>query len=277
MNMHTIIVPTDFSDTSKNAARFAAQAAAQVEDSTILLYNVFDKVSSGSDGTPLSNNMHARKKIVETALENLKQEMLLLGARNITCVAEEDDNFLKSLERFARFQKADLIIMGITGSTRLEQIFMGSNALNIIDQNICPVMIVPPYAQFKGIKNVIFATDLKDVEKTIPVKPLQSVLNLFNPTVHVVNVDSDHFVEVTEEYKRERASLENILQGYKYDFYFIRMFDFIEAISQFASDKNIDIIITIPRKNSFLRTLFQTSHTKKLAYHSNIPIIAIHE
>lgn len=275
--MHTIIVPTDFSDTSKNAARFAVQAAAQVPGSQILLYNVFRRVLPGSDGSPLADEPDARKKIVLAALEHMKAELLGIANAAITCMAEEDGSFLDSLERLARYQKADLIIMGITGSTRLEQIFMGSNSLNMIERNVCPVMVVPPDATFKGIKNVLFATDMKDVEKSTPVKPLQSVLNLFNPTVHVVNVDSDHYVEVSQEYKAERAKLEAILKDYKKEFYFIRMFDFIDAINQFAQDKNIDVIIMVPRKNSFLSSLFKTSHTQKLVYHSSVPLVAIHE
>lgn len=275
--MHTIIVPTDFSDTSKNAARFAVQVAAQVPDTQILLYNVFRRVLSGSDGSPLADEPGARKKIVMAALEHMKTDLLSIASANITCMAEEDGSFLDSLERLARHQKADIIIMGITGSTKLEQIFMGSNALNMIDRNVCPVMVVPPDASFKGIKNVLFATDMKEVERTIPVKPLQSVLNLFKPTVHVVNVDSEHYVEVTQEYKTERARVEEMLKDYKREFYFIRMFDFIDAINQFTKDKNIDVIITVPRKNSFLSSLFKTSHTQKLVYHSSVPLVAIHE
>ncbi|HJU45876.1 MAG TPA: universal stress protein [Chitinophagaceae bacterium] len=275
--MHTIIVPTDFSDTSKNAARFAVQVAAQVPDAQILLYNVFRRVLAGSDGSPLADEQDARKKIVLAALEHMKADLLAAASTTITCIAEEDGSFLDSLERLARHQKADIIIMGITGSTKLEQIFMGSNSLNMINRNVCPVMVVPPDATFKGVKNVLFATDMKEVDKSIPVKPLQSVINLFNPTVHVVNVDSDHYVEVTQEYKVERAKVEEILKDYKREFYFIRMFDFIDAISQFTKDKNIDVIITVPRKNSFLSSLFKTSHTEKLVYHSSVPLVAIHE
>lgn len=275
--MHTIIVPTDFSDTSKNAARFAVQVAAQVPDAHILLYNMFDKVLAGSDGSPLTDEPEARKAIRMAALEEMKAELMAIASTKITCIAEEDNSFLDSLERLARYQKADLIIMGITGATRLEQIFMGSNALNMTDRNVCPVMIVPPDAQFKGIKNVLFATDMKDIEKSVPVKPLQDVLNLFNPMVHVVNVDSDHYVELTEEYKKERAEVEKILKNYKREFYFIRMYDFMDAISQFTHDNQIDVIITVPHKNSFLSSLFKTSHTKKLAYHSSVPLVAIHE
>jgi nucleotide-binding universal stress UspA family protein len=55
------------------------------------------------------------------------------------------------------------------------------------------------------------------------------------------------------------------------------MFDFLDAISNFASDHEIDLIVTVPRKHSFISGLYKTSHTKKLAYHSHVPVVAIHE
>ena len=86
-----------------------------------------------------------------------------------------------------------------------------------------------------------------------PVKALKEVLDIFKPFIHVVNVDSEHYVEVTEEYKAERAKLEKILDGYETEYYFIRQFDFIDAINQFVEDYKIDMIFTVPKNHSFLR------------------------
>jgi len=55
------------------------------------------------------------------------------------------------------------------------------------------------------------------------------------------------------------------------------MFDFLDATSNFTVDREIDLIVTVPRKHSFLSGLYKTSHTKKLAYHSHVPVAAIHE
>jgi hypothetical protein len=92
-----------------------------------------------------------------------------------------------------------------------------------------------------------------------------------------VNVDSEHYVELTDEYKAERVKLEAMLKAYSPEFYFIRQYDFFDAISQFVDDKNIDLIFIVPKDRSFVSNLFKTSHTKKLAYHSHVPIVAIHE
>jgi nucleotide-binding universal stress UspA family protein len=277
--MKTFIVPTDFSDTSKNAARYAARLAEQVPGSQIILYNVFDKIDTeSSDGSVVYNDHEARHTIMDLALASVKTEMNSVApGATIICLAEEKGSFITGLEKLAIARKADLIIMGITGATRLAQIFIGSNTLSMVNKNVCPVMIVPPDAEFTGIKNVAFTSDFKDVEKTTPAFALHAVLDIFKPFVHVVNVDSEHYVEVTEEYKAERAKLENILQGYETEYYFIRQFDFIEAINQFVTDYKIDMIFTVPKKHSFLEGLFKSSYTKKLAYHSHVPLVAVHE
>jgi nucleotide-binding universal stress UspA family protein len=277
--MKIFIVPTDFSDTSKNAARYAARMAAALSDVRIILYNVFDKIDTeSSDGSVVYNDHSARRIIMELALESVKTDMTgIAPGVNITCLAEEESSFIDSLERLASHQGANLIIMGITGATPIAQIFIGSNTLSMVNKNVCPVMIVPPNAEFTGIKNIAFTSDFKDVERTTPVNALRNVLDIFKPFIHVVNVDSEHYVELTEEYKAERAKLETILAGYETEYYFMRQFDFVDAINQFVSDYKVDMIFTVPRKHSFLGGLFKSSHTKKLAYHIHVPLVAVHE
>jgi nucleotide-binding universal stress UspA family protein len=276
--MKKFLVPTDFSDTSKNAAKFAAQAVAGVADAKIILYNVSDKIAAGSDGSLLTETDNDRALILGNALQQLKEELLAIASTiNIDCVLEEGSSLVDNMERYVRHHGIDMVIMGITGATRLEQIFMGSNTLNMVNTGLCPVLIIPPDASFRQIKNVVLASDLKDVATTTPIEPIKSVLDIFKPTLHIVNVDHEHYVAVTDEYKAEIGILEKMLAEYKPEFFFIRQYDFLDAISQFTQDKNIDLIIIVPKKNSFLGGLFKTSHTKKLAYHSHVPIVAIHE
>lgn len=272
--MKKFIVPTDFSDTSKNAARFAALMANDIKDCSVILYNAYDSIISGQDGTSIFSDTESRKRISESALMNLKTELGYISSAPVICLAEEG-NLVSNLERLYHHYDLDLIVMGITGSTRLDQILIGSNTLNVINQDICPVMIIPPEAKYQKIKTVIFASDFKDVEATTPIESLRTLLDLFKPYLHVVNVDHEHFVELTEEYKAERAKLDKLLEGFNPEYSFIRMYDFVESINLFAKDRKADMIITVPKKHNFLTSLFKTSHTQKLAYHSHIPILAV--
>jgi hypothetical protein len=156
-------------------------------------------------------------------------------------------------------------------------VFMGSNTLKMIEKNVCPVLVVPSTAQYFEIKNVCLLSDFKEVDKSIPDAPIKTVLNLFRPALHIVNVNSDHYVSLTPEYMAERARLLEMFQGYKPEFYFIGTFDLVETVQTFVADKNIDMLVTVPRNHSFFGSLFKTSNTKKLIYDTTIPILAAHE
>jgi nucleotide-binding universal stress UspA family protein len=276
--MTNIIVPIDFSETSKNAARYAAHLSANTPDIHIILFNVFDELEYGSDSSPLATDKEedeGRRSIMELALQSVRSELSVITQAKISCVAEENNHFVNTLENYVRNKHIQLIIMGITGATRLGQIFMGSNTLKIVNRRIVPVIIVPPGATSTSAKNIVLLTDLDDVENSVPIDSIRSVLHLFRPSLHVVNVDSEHYVELTPEYRAERDNLEKMLDEFNPEFYFIRIFDFMEAINQFVQDKKIDLILTVPKQRSFLTNLFKTTHTSRLAYHSHVPIAAI--
>src|SRR4029077_11775661 len=95
--MNNFIVPIDFSETSKNAARYAAHIANLVPDAHLILYNVFDTLEYGSDSSPLSTEGvedPSRKAIVELALESVRTELSTITRTSISCVAEESHRFL---------------------------------------------------------------------------------------------------------------------------------------------------------------------------------------
>src|ERR1700760_3969557 len=98
--MNNFIVPIDFSETSKNAARYAAHISTTVPDAHIILYNVFDALEYGSDSSPLGTDAEedaSRKEIVELALGSVQTELQTLTSARISLVAEENNHFLNTL------------------------------------------------------------------------------------------------------------------------------------------------------------------------------------
>ncbi|HUB61490.1 MAG TPA: universal stress protein [Puia sp.] len=276
--MNNFIVPIDFSDASKNAARYAAHISNDLPDARLILYNVFETLEYGSDSSPLSTEggeEEARKSIVEVALESVRTDISPMTNAQISIVAEESNHFLDSLEEYVLNNDIQFIVMGTTGSTRLGEMLMGGNTLSIVKRRIVPVIIVPPNAHSTSAKNVMLLTDFKETDFTIPIHTVKSVLDLFKPRLHIVNVDHEHYVQVTDEYNQEKLKLEASLMAYKPEFYFIRLFDFLDAINQFVADNQIDLILTFPRRHSFLSNVFKTTSTVKLAYHSHVPLVAI--
>lgn len=268
--MKKFLVPVDFSDASINAAKYAVALTNEIPDAKIILYHVFSHISFA---TLTKKDEGSRQQVSEEALEDVKSK-IGAGKHNISVVAEEG-SFIENITSYVLGNGIEMIIMGITGSSRITQVFMGTNTLNVIRNVDIPVMIIPPDAYYRGLKKVVFTSDFKDVARTTPFPVLRKILDMFKPHLDVLNVDSEHYVELTPEYKIERNEMEEKLAAYNPEFSFLRSYDFLDGISSFLEAKNIDAIITVPRKHSFLSQLFKTSHTKKLAYHAKVPIIAI--
>lgn len=269
--MKKFLVPVDFSDASINAARYATQLTKDIEGAEIILYHVYSKLSMAS---LTSKEEGSRQRVSEHALEDVRQKVALSGVENISVVAEEG-SFLENVSDYTLGNNVAMVIMGITGSSRITQVFMGTNTLNVIRNIACPVMIIPPDAVYRGLNKVVFTSDFKDVARTTPFPSLKKILDIFHPELFILNVDSEHYVELTPEYKIEKEAMVDKLGQYDPEFSFLRSYEFLQGINDYVESREIDAIITVPRKHSFLSQLFKTSHTKKLAYYSTVPIIAI--
>lgn len=261
--MNTVIVPVDFSPTSLHAARYAAQLLVGHYGVTLVLYHSYSKASDGEK--------------IQADLENLKEELMKDHIVKMEVLAHNEDDFVDGLEKAARHRVADLVIMGISGKSSLAQVLFGSNTLKMAETKVCPVLIVPEEASFTPIKNVMLTSDFKKTFETTPSGPIKDFLDVFHPQLHIVNVDEDHFISLTEDYEKEKQDLKQLFASYNPEFYFMRLYDIDEALNLFAETRNIDLMIVIKKDHSFLGKLFKGDRTKKLTYQSKVPILVMHE
>jgi len=261
--MKTVIIPVDFSETSLNAARYAAQMLSGKSDTRIILYNM---VSDDND-----------YDLAVTYLESLKTELLFKGDKLIECIWDKGKDLIDCLEKQVSKNNATLLIMGIGEKSAIQQTFLGTNTLKIAARGVCPVLIVPSQAKYNGIKHVALASDFKDVVNNTPVDSIKSVLDFFKPKLHVVHVNSEIHIAINEELKTEKNWLNDQFKEYDPQFYFLTTFDFHESIEQFSQDQQIDFIINVPHHQSFYDHFFKKSVTKKLVFQSTIPVLAAHD
>jgi nucleotide-binding universal stress UspA family protein len=261
--MHRVIIPVDFSETALSAARFTAHMLAGKKDALAILYHNYEQEDDYD--------------IVKSFMETLKHDLLQKGDAAVEYEIEKGGNLIDNLDRIARARKATLIAMGITGKSELQQVLIGSNTLKMVDRRVCPVMIIPTSAVYSPIKNVAFASDFKDVGNSTPVRLINSVLEMFDPQLHIVNVVPVQETSLTPEKEEAKKTFVEMFRNYSPDFYFISMNDFQLAIDNFIKDQQIDMLLTIPRHQSNDNNLLKASHTRKLAYHSRIPILAAHQ
>jgi len=261
--MKSVIIPVDFSDTSLNAARYVANMLAAHANTKVILYHNYENESD--------------RDIALSYLESLKRELVEKGDSTVEYELERGGDLVENIDRLAHTMRSTLIAMGITGRTTMGQVLIGSNTLKLVDNTIYPVLIIPPDAKYTGLKNVAFASDFEDVQTSTPEIFISSVLEMFNPMLHIVNVNAEHYVSLTESYLTERAKMQRLFAEFKPEFYFIGMNDFFEAVEQFSRDRNIDLLVIIPKNHTFMNSVFSSRHTKKLAHHTSVPLLAAHQ
>lgn len=262
--MHRVIIPVDFSETSLNAARYAAQMLARKPDVLAVLYSNYESPDD--------------LDIIRNYQQSLKREFFQAGVLKVECEREMGGDLIDNISNLAHTIRATLILMGITGKSAIRQAMFGSNTLRLIDKNLYPVMIIPPDAQFKGIDHVAFASDLKNVEEVTPDALITAVLEMFDPKLHIIHVSKESYDgNLPAGMEAEKQKLTTMFSRFYPEFHFLVRPDFFQTMDQFIRDKDIDVIITIPRHQSNASSIFKTTHTKRLAYHSHIPILAAHE
>lgn len=277
--MQAILVPTDFSPVARNAALYAFQLAEQLKVTEVILFNAYEApVNIDPMITPvILPDIETLRKGSEETLERFRKDVAPFCSMDIrlSCVARYA-HLSVGLDEVCHELNAGLIVMGVTGASMLEEKLLGSSALSVAKNGTVPVIIVPPDAKFAPLKEIMLACDLKQVVKTTPIQPIRDLLDGTGAELFVLHVNQEGRA-LPEGTSYESLMLDTLLQGYDPTYLFEEASNFIDAVNKVALERKIDLIIAIPKKQGLFAGLFHSSSTKKLAYHSHIPLMVIHE
>lgn len=272
--MVNILVPTDFSKLSKVAIDYAIKMANKFGGNVTLLHvitNVVEPVHGG-----LSQRIKAiERDLVEKAEEDflpvLKEATKLNKTSNpIVYKIEKGNSFSDTVKAFAKKSKSGLVVMGTRGATGVKKVVLGSNTVSVLEESSIPVLVVPENAEFKTLKNVTYATDLKHFDREV--KVIQPYLKIFDSTLHVFHVadrktereDIEDTIKTSLKKLDYRKSTATVDVGVKVD----------AAIDSFITKLKADLIIMFTHKQNFYEKLFNRSMTKQMAFQSKVPLLA---
>ena len=272
--MRTILVPTDFSATSQNSARYALGLANELGADKIVLYNAYSMPLATEMSWAFLQTEELQKASHEN-LNNLKEQLLAEAGFPLTIETISDFGFLQEqiAEIVTRVQ-ADLIVMGITGGGKFEQVVMGSNTTHILHEVSVPVLIVPPNATYKPIEKIAWACDYKEVMKTTPAETIKQVLASLKARLVVVHNNTDTEDFSPELYHNNRV-VADMFEKLEPAFVLVEGEDFAHAMDAFIEQHRIDIMLVVPKRHGWLSSLFRRSHTSKLAFHTHIPLLCV--
>ena len=278
-----IIVPTDFSETSNNANLYAVELAKAINADIIYFhayhFPITDPLSPayGVTGNIVEeyNVMEEHEKRIKNNLINYCSEVSTKTKNKVKCDFISKTGFLSDvLIETINEIKANMVIMGAHGSSGVSESIFGSNTTTILSKSPVPVMAIPNETTFKTTKRIIYTTDNHDAA----IKNIQTLLNIFKPIkpkIFVVHIEkSDHEEEKSRQF--ENRIRENIDYP-QLDYKIYLNDDVIEGISEAVDELNAGVVSMTNRKKGFFAELFNKSLTKKMIYHTTIPLLAFNE
>ncbi len=145
-NFNKILVPVDFSPSSKLALEYALTLAERFGGSVHVLHawevpaylRPDLTVWSGEVSATLADHAHAE---AERALLQFLADMKLVGRKNVTSQIISGSPYATILA-IAEEGKYDMIAMGTHGRTGLSHLVLGSVAEKIVRHSKCPVLTV---------------------------------------------------------------------------------------------------------------------------------------
>lgn len=275
--MKTILLPTDFSENSKNAINYAMSLCENFE-CTFYILNVQKQSEFLLDDlmtTPVGDSIH--QAVFQDNKKELKQFMLNLKEEY------KNKNFsFKSLFAFNSLTDAinqtisskeiDLIIMGTNGATGAKEVIFGSNTINVIRKVNCPIITIPENYKFSKIKSILFSTeDCKDFNKE-GIKPLTDILSKFNADLSVLDLD---FTNYPEE-ENNSDSLKHLFDKQSFKYHNVAKVPSPMVISTITQLHEYQIhALFIESKSFFERFIYGSSDTDEISYNSQIPLLIL--
>ncbi|MHC5310943.1 universal stress protein [Myroides sp. LJL116] len=276
--MKKILFPTDFSDTANNALVYALRMAENQEATLFVLHAYEMPVISATANPVMVQDVY--KTIELSNFENFKDQVPqireIARKHNLDHVPMHfilEEGFLNTiLKKRVKEENIDLVVMGTNGNSGFEKKILGSNTSNAIGSLDIPVLSVPHDAIFDGIKSIGFSTLYKPQDKAVLDK-LIPMAKRFGATIKAVHISAlkDNLDAAVEQSWKDNYKDEPV------EFFLMEDKDVERGIFNFIDAENIDLLVSITRNRGFFERLFTSSMTKKLSYHTHVPVLAYHE
>ncbi len=282
--MNKILFPTDFSDTANNAFLYTLHLA-KLYNAEVFITHIYDKkvISTLYGGQPeLVATIYVDVELDE--FEYFKEE-----SKKLRMIAEENNlsdvklnfifksgNLVSTLGEIIEKEKINLVVMGTSGTTNFEKKLWGSNTMNALRSLDIPILSIPKKAIFKGVKNIGFASALKDSDKPI----LANLLNFYDDNNLIIKVlyiiKNNKNTEVEEQLiDKKIVSWESEFRNEKLIFIKKISDSVTKGIYQLIFDENIDIVVIAKRDLSFIDSLFTHSLSEDLAKKMDFPLLVV--
>jgi nucleotide-binding universal stress UspA family protein len=279
--MKNILIPTDFSENSMNAMKYAISFFEDIAANFYLLHvSLTEEINEDDHCFKDSDTVLDQKRAINVSgklqleLQQIKQ--LSASKKHNFYSLHEQFQFIEAIRKCVLEKNIDYIVMGTKGESKRSNAVLGSHTADVITRVKCTVLVIPEKAKYSRPKNIVFPTDFNIYYKSKLLKTLSDILEKNDAEMSVLYI-SKKVQDLSSLQKKNRNYLEDYLQDKPHSFYFISNANVDNAIEDFVSKTNVDMIAMIAKNlNLFQRTLFQPI-VAKISYHTKVPFLVLHE
>jgi nucleotide-binding universal stress UspA family protein len=277
--MKHILLPTDFSDNSWNAIKYAIKLFKD-DHCTFHILNTYTPVIYQVEyvlGYPAQFGLG--DAIRETSIKNLDDL--------VSRIVEEFDNNPKhkfrtvsrfntlvlGIKEFVEKRPIDLIVMGTKGATGAKEVLFGSNTVHVFKEIKCNILAIPSDFEYEHLREILFPTDLEITFNNSQLNLLQELASSQYSRVNALHVSTGY--ELTEFQKNNSQELESMFKNTAFLFHHIKSMNIVDAINEFQIKHKINLLVMVNNKHSVFENLFFRSTINHIGFHLTIPFLVI--
>ncbi len=275
----TILFPTDFSETAHNAFEYALHLA-EALSARILLLHVNFETPFQSGWVPEEFIESLRSEKTEKAMnffhEYQREAQLALGKSIEVSPMIVSGVAAEEIVRISRREDIGLIVMGTLGAESISEKVLGSVTAKVIEAAECPVLAIPAEARYRPVKHIMYATGFEEGDSPV-IRQLLDFADFFGASLSCTHIRSQqgYWDRVDMKVFEDLYQLE--LQEARLQFFISNDSDVIQGLHRFVENHHVDMIVMLKHRQHYLDKMLRESHTRKMALHTTIPLMALHD
>ena len=264
-----IVITTDFSPNAQTAIDYALWLFRGKTTKFYILHAYRSIPSSPENKTTIEaklKDLVKNLKIENQNPEHRFKSVLISGS------------ILQAISETVKEKQADFVIIGTKGSSALKEIYMGSNAVNVI-KNIdsCPVVAVPTTYEVNANSNeILFPNDLNHAFSLEELKPLINMVKLSDSTLVVVYFSVGKKFSI-EDKLRNKELLGDHFKEIKSNFIYLDTEDSISAtiVKMEKENEKIQMVAMFQNTHGYFEKLMREPVIRNVVFKTEIPFLVL--
>lgn len=279
-SMKKILAPIDLKEHSFATLIQAAEIARYADAQLVVLHVYHKPVLNGfyekMMGPELASaiekgRLSQLQDYIKTQYHNLIDAIPALADIRIKFIKERGMVVRKIID-IAETEQADLIIMGSHKVNALNE-FWGSKAAEVCLKVKTPVLVLPYRWTLQKPEKIAFAYDLKNIRRMSDLDLIKLLSVMYKSEIHIITILAGN--KISEQEKENIDRLKEYFAEFLPLVHTVPASDIEEGIFGYLRENKISLVTVLHRSRKLLEEMFHNSLTKRLVYHSDIPVLAL--